>query len=162
MSAGASIGGALFPQHAQTANELFNNADTALYALKETGRGGTKMFHQHMREQAQKVASQLSLARLAISDGSVEPHYQPKVEVETGRVVGFEALLRWRHPSNGLQLPDTVLEAFKDYELAAKIGDLMQRRVFADIAGWMKDGLDAALVLGLERFCLRFQCEHLR
>jgi diguanylate cyclase (GGDEF)-like protein/PAS domain S-box-containing protein len=146
MSAGASIGGALFPRHAQTANELFNNADTALYALKESGRGGTKMFHQHMRERAQKVASQLSLARLAISDGSVEPHYQPKVEVETGRIVGFEALLRWRHPSHGLQLPDTVLEAFKDYELAAKIGDLMQRRVFADIAGWMKDGVDAGVV----------------
>ena len=146
MSAGASIGGAVFPRHAQTANELFNNADTALYALKEAGRGGTKMFHQHMRERAQKVASQLNLARVAMSEGSVEPHYQPKVELETGRVVGFEALLRWRHPSRGLQLPDTVLEAFKDYELAAKIGELMQRRVFADVASWLKDGVDAGVV----------------
>ena len=137
MSAGASIGGALFPRDAQTANELINNADTALYALKETGRGGTKMFHQYMRQEAQKIASQLSLARVAISQQTVEPHYQPKVKLSTGELVGFEALLRWRHPTAGLQLPETVSEAFKDYELAAKIGELMQRAVFADMRSWI-------------------------
>jgi EAL domain-containing protein (putative c-di-GMP-specific phosphodiesterase class I) len=146
LSAGASIGGALFPTDAQCANELFNNADSALYALKGTGRGGTKMFHQNMREQAQLAASQLSLARVAISADTVEPHYQQKIQLSTGRIRGFEALLRWRHPSKGIQQPDTVAEAFKDYELASKIGELMQRSVFSDIRGWCEKGLDFGVV----------------
>lgn len=137
MSAGASLGGALFPADAQNAHELFNNADTALYAMKESGRGGTKMFHQHMREQAHAAANQLSLARVAITERSVVPHYQQKVNLKTGEIVGFEALLRWEHPQRGIQLPDTVVEAFKDYELASKIGELMQRAVFQDMRTWL-------------------------
>jgi diguanylate cyclase (GGDEF)-like protein/PAS domain S-box-containing protein len=142
LSAGASIGGAIFPEDAQSANDLFKNADTALYALKGSGRGGTMMFDRYMLEDVEKAASQLGRARNAISDKNVLPVYQPKVEVQTGRIVGFEALLRWRDPVNGLQLPATVQEAFKDYELAAKIGELMQRRVAQDVRSWMDRGLD--------------------
>jgi diguanylate cyclase (GGDEF)-like protein len=146
ISASASMGGALFPTDASNANELFKNADIALYALKASGRGGTRMFHQHMREQAQLVSSQLSLARTAISAKSVEPHYQQKIDLLTGQIVGFEALLRWRHPRRGIQQPDTVAEAFKDYELASKIGELMQQRVFADMRRWLDRGLPIGFV----------------
>lgn len=146
MSAGASIGGSLFPMDARTANELFNNADTALYALKDSGRGGTRMFHQHMREQAQLVSSQLSLARNAINQESVEPHYQQKIDLRTGEIAGFEALLRWHHATRGIQQPDTVAEAFKDYELASRIGELMQRRVFNDMRGWLSADLPFGFV----------------
>lgn len=139
-STGASIGGALFPRDAATAQELFNNADMALYSLKAAGRGGTKMFHNHMRQQAQHVASQLSLARVALSEETVIPNYQPKIDLRTGEVAGFEALLRWRHPRFGLQLPETVAEAFKDYELASRIGDLMQRKVARDLRRWKDRG----------------------
>jgi len=142
LSAGASIGGAIFPQDAQSANDLFKTADTALYALKGSGRGGTMMFDRYMLEDVEKAASQLGRARNALSEKSVLPAYQPKVEVVSGRVVGFEALLRWRHPMKGLQLPATVEEAFKDYELAAKIGELMQRRVAHDVRSWLDRGLD--------------------
>jgi diguanylate cyclase (GGDEF)-like protein/PAS domain S-box-containing protein len=142
LSAGASIGGAVFPNDAASAHELFKNADTALYALKNAGRGGTRMFHNYMREEAQKVASQLSLARVAISEKSVIPHYQQKIDLQTGRVRGFEALLRWNHPSQGIQSPDTVAEAFKDYELASKIGELMQTKVFSDIRSWQRAGIN--------------------
>jgi predicted signal transduction protein with EAL and GGDEF domain len=142
LSTSASIGGALFPADASSAHELFKNADTALYALKNAGRGGTRMFHNYMREEAQKVASQLSLARIAISEQSVIPHYQQKVELRSGRVRGFEALLRWSHPTRGIQPPDTVAEAFKDYELASKIGEIMQSKVFADVRSWQRAGID--------------------
>ncbi len=146
VSTSASIGGALFPRDAATAQELFNNADTALYALKQSGRGGTKMFHNHMREQAQNIASQLRLARFALSERSVLPHYQPKVELASGRALGFEALLRWNHPRYGVQQPDTIAEAFKDYELASRIGELMQVKVMRDIRGWSEAGLDVGRV----------------
>ena len=142
ISAGASIGGALFPHDAANANELFKSADTALYALKASGRGGTRMFHHYMRQEAQKVASQLSLARVAISEKSVIPHYQQKVDLKSGRIQGFEALLRWNHPIRGIQTPDTVAEAFKDYELASKIGELMQTKVFTDMRAWKRAGIE--------------------
>jgi diguanylate cyclase (GGDEF)-like protein len=141
LSASASIGGALFPTDATTAHELFKNADTALYALKSSGRGGTRMFHAYMREEAQKAASQLSLARVAISEECVVPHYQQKVDLNSRRILGFEALLRWHHPKLGIQLPDTVAEAFKDYELASKLGELMQTKVFSDIRKWQRAGI---------------------
>lgn len=146
ISAGASIGGAVFPQDAKSANELLTHADIALYALKEGGRGGTRMFQGHMREDAQVAAAQLIMARKAISEKSVEPHYQQKVDLKTGRITGLEALLRWRHGTRGLQSPDTVSEAFKDYELAAKIGDLMQRKVFCDLRGWLDNSLPVGFV----------------
>lgn len=146
ISGGASIGGALFPQDAKSAHDLLKCADTALYALKCSGRGGTRMFHNHMREEAQKVASQLSLARVAVNERSVIPHYQPKVHLESGAVAGFEALLRWHHPPKGIQHPDSVAEAFKDYELSSKIGELMQNKVFADVAGWRRRGIEVGHV----------------
>lgn len=146
LSGGASIGGAQFPGDADTANELFKLADTALYALKAEGRGGTKLFHSYMREEAQRVASQLSLARIAVNEASVCPHYQPKVDLTTGRVHGYEALLRWTHASKGLQPPDTIDEAFKDYELASKIGSLMQEKVLSDMRAWRGRGVAVGCV----------------
>ena len=142
VSGGASIGGAVFPDDANNANDLFKYADTALYALKAEGRGGMKMFKSHMRDEAQRVASQLSLARTAVTADTVQPHYQAKLDVKSGSVTGFEALLRWLHPSLGLQQPSSIEEAFNDYELASKIGRLMQDKVFSDICTWKKVGFD--------------------
>ena len=146
ISSGASIGGSTFPGDANSANKLLKNADIALYAMKDGGRGGTLIYNSYMGEQVQRIASQLDVARLAISADSVEPHYQQKVELKTGRIAGMEALLRWHHGTRGLQLPDTVSEAFKDYELAAKLGDIMQRKVFRDLRGWLDRSLQVGFV----------------
>jgi len=140
--AGASIGGALFPRDGAGANEMLKNADTALYATKARGRGGMQMFRQHMRQQAQKEASQRSLARVAISQRSVLPFYQPKVCLASGRISGLEALLRWEHPRLGIQPPETIAEAFNDYELASKLGGLIQESVIGDIRTWVRQGVD--------------------
>lgn len=144
INAGASIGGAIFPDNANNAHELLKCADVALYSLKDGGRGGTLMFESSMLEHANAVASQLSLARMSLSDTSIEPYYQPKFDLETGEIKGFEALLRWHHGTRGLQLPDSILEAFKDYELASKIGEVMQNKVFRDMRRW----LDRSLSVG--------------
>ena len=63
------------------------------------------------------------------------------MQLKSGRIQGFEALLRWNHPTKGIQHPDTVAEAFKDYELASKIGELMQKKVFSDMQGWRQAGI---------------------
>lgn len=146
MGGSASIGGALFPRDAETARDLLKHADTALYALKAAGRGGTKLFHSYMREELQKAASQLSLARAAIKDEALVPFYQAKVDLASGRTIGFEALLRWNHPTRGFQVPDTIAEAFHDYELASRIGEIMQNAVFADMKRWQDMGLEFGCV----------------
>ena len=140
--AGASIGGALFPKHGASADDLFKNADTALYALKQDGRGGTRLFDFYMLDEAERSASQLRLARSAVTDRTVVPVYQPQFDIVDGSMSGLEALLRWRHPRKGLQLPGTLEEAFADYELAAKIGELMQGKVARDMRSWLDSGLD--------------------
>ncbi|HSQ99870.1 MAG TPA: EAL domain-containing protein [Sphingomicrobium sp.] len=141
VSAGASFGGALFPRNARTADDLFKNADTALYALKQDGRGGTRLFDAYMLDDAERSASQLRLARGAVTERTVVPVYQPQFDIIDGTITGLEALLRWRHPRKGLQLPATLEEAFGDYELAAKIGELMQRKVACDMRSWIAQDL---------------------
>lgn len=138
---GCTIGGALFPRDAHEAKDLLRNCDIALYARKRGGRGGMQLFNSRLREEAQLVASQLSLARGFLNAKTVEPHYQQKVDLGTGRFVGFEALLRWRRARNCYR-PETVEAAFKDYELASKIGGLMQQSVFRDLRDWLDDGLE--------------------
>jgi len=141
LSGGASIGGAIFPVHAQTANDLFKLADTALYCLKAEGRGGTTLFESRMREEAQRSASQLSLARLAVTERTVIPHYQAKARLSDGSTCGLEALMRWEHSTRGLQLPETIETAFGDYDLASRIGELVQSRIACDVRSWIRRGV---------------------
>lgn len=141
VNGGMSIGCAVYPRDAQDASSLMKCADTALNDLKAGGRGGIRMFSKKMTADAEKTAAQLNDARRIVRDGSIEPYYQPKVRLSDRSIVGFEALLRWRCPVQGIQLPDTVAEAFKDHELAAKISDMMQIKVFADMSRWLDAGL---------------------
>lgn len=139
---GMSIGGALYPQDARDASELMKCADTALYELKDGGRGGVYMFNPQMMDKARERATQLNHARQIVRNNQIRPSYQPKVNLATGAIVGFEALLRWYCPQNGIQTPDSVCEAFNDYELATKIGETMQMKVFADISAWLASGAE--------------------
>ena len=141
LSARASIGGAVYPRDAGSANELFKNADTALFALKAEGRGGTRMFHKSMCDRMESVATQISLARLAIQSDIIRPYYQPKVYLSSGKIAGFEALLRVKQPSGAPHPPAMIAEAFKEYELASKLGERMQAAVLGDVAAWIAQGL---------------------
>ena len=137
----ASIGGAICPKDKSDADEFLKRADAALYALKRSGRGGFRLFESYMLDEVKSAAFQLERARQAIADDSIIPVYQPKVSIRGGALVGFEALLRYTSPEGTLGLPDTLAEAFSDYELAASIGAVMQRRVACDIRTWIDRGL---------------------
>ncbi|MDB5693693.1 MAG: hypothetical protein JWO81_2756, partial [Alphaproteobacteria bacterium] len=137
----ASIGASLFPADGTRRTDLMKNADMALYAAKAAGRGTLRLFHSAMRMEVQKRASMLSLARDALKRGSVRPYYQAKVDLRSGRAVGFEALMRWKHPRRGIQEPATVAAAFDDLSLAAEISDRMIEAVIEDIVRWRGEGV---------------------
>ncbi|QAY77275.1 EAL domain-containing protein [Sphingosinicella sp. BN140058] len=138
----ASIGVTTSADGEGGAEELLKHADIALYVSKGAGRGRVTLFHPEMRASIQQRASMLSLARYALSADLVEPFYQPQVDLSSGALIGFEALLRWRHPRLGLQLPGSVAAAFEDNELATSISDRMFERTIADMRCWLQDGLD--------------------
>jgi diguanylate cyclase (GGDEF)-like protein/PAS domain S-box-containing protein len=137
-----SIGSSLYPRHGHEASLLLKNADVALYAAKTAGRGRTAVFAPKMRAATERHSAMLAMARTAVADDLIVPYYQPKVDLEAGRVVGFEALLRWRHPSRGIQAPASIAAAFEDVEIAARITERMIERTVADVARWRDRGVD--------------------
>jgi diguanylate cyclase (GGDEF)-like protein/PAS domain S-box-containing protein len=138
----ASIGASLFPHQGTDRAELLKNADVALYAAKAAGRANLKLFRADMRKEMQARVSMLNLARDALAHRRIVPFYQPKIDLATGAVSGFEALLRWRHPSMGPQSPATIAAAFEDLALASEISDQMIAAVITDLVHWRDDGVD--------------------
>lgn len=142
----ATAGAAFFPREGTSATDLLKNADIALYAGKAGQRGGLSTFQPEMRANIQRRASMLSVARTALRDRRILPFYQPKVDLTDGRIVGFEALLRWRHDMFGIQSPETVAAAFEDLNLATALGERMLDCICDDIARWLDRGLDIGSV----------------
>ncbi|WP_445503249.1 bifunctional diguanylate cyclase/phosphodiesterase [Microvirga sp. G4-2] len=137
-----SIGGTVAAGSGMTTEQLLKQADLALYHCKGNGRGTFTMFNPAMREEAQRTASALEIAGKAVTFGWIEPFYQPKVAPASGTLGGFEALLRWRHPSRGVQSPAALAPALDDPDLGVAIGERMRFQVFQDMRGWNDAGLD--------------------
>ncbi len=142
ISSAMSIGCAIYPRDALNTSNLLKCADIALNDLKNSGRGGIRMFSQDMCGSLENMTKQLTLARKIILADQIIPYYQPKVRLSDGVVIGFEALLRWQDQDQQVQLPSEIFGAFQDYELASRISETMQLKVFADMSRWQAQGLD--------------------
>jgi EAL domain-containing protein (putative c-di-GMP-specific phosphodiesterase class I) len=90
-----------------------------------------------MKSAVERRSRQISAARQALADDLITPYYQPKVALASGEVAGFEALLRLRHPSHGVQMPSTIQAAFEDLELASQITGRMLDQVLRDMRRWL-------------------------
>jgi diguanylate cyclase (GGDEF)-like protein/PAS domain S-box-containing protein len=138
----ASVGASLYPTDGTCRAELMKHADIALYVAKAAGRGNLKLFQPQMRSEMQNRISMLALARDAVEKDWIVPFYQPKLDLESGNIAGFEALLRWHHPGKGFQSPDTIQAAFEDLTIAAGISDRMVAAVIDDVRTWLDLGVD--------------------
>jgi diguanylate cyclase (GGDEF)-like protein/PAS domain S-box-containing protein len=118
----ASLGIALAPHHGSEAAELVASADFALYRAKAATGACYRFFDYSMRSEAQALRSTRDELRRALRDGELRMFYQPQVNLPTGRITGFEALIRWQHPTLGLLTPGAFLPALEQSALALDIG----------------------------------------
>jgi diguanylate cyclase (GGDEF)-like protein len=136
---GASVGIAVAPDDGDNADKLLKNADLALYRAKDEGRSGFHFFETDMdvKIQARRLL-ELDL-RKALSAGQFELYYQPVVNLADDRVSGFEALLRWNHPTRGKVLPDEFIPVAEQTGLIVAIGEWVIRQACAEAATWPSD-----------------------
>jgi len=133
---GASIGVVQCPQHGTTSEELIRNADLALYAAKDGGRGRHHFYAQDLHSDAEERHQLEQDLRDAITHGGLELYYQPQVATMTEKIAGFEALLRWNHPVQGFISPEKFVSIAEDTGLIAPIGEWALRTACTAMAKW--------------------------
>ncbi len=133
---GASVGVALSPADGVTSEAIIRNADLALYAAKDGGRGRHHFYNEDLHSDAEERRQLEQDLRDAIATGGFEVHYQPVVHTSTERITGFEALLRWNHPTRGPLSPAKFIPVAEDSGLIAQIGEWVLRKACHDLAQW--------------------------
>lgn len=137
----ASIGIAVYPEHGEDAESLLKNADVAMYQAKRSGRNqqhyytedDTPWAHRHLETEAQ--------LHRALRNGEFVVHYQPQMSLDTGLVVGLEALIRWNHPERGLLLPAHFLAIAEESDLIEAIGEHVMRIAFDQVRRWENEAV---------------------
>ena len=136
---GGSVGIALAPQHGSTPEELMKHADLALYSAKTSGRGA---YIAYRPEHSQTTGNRRHLERdlrLALSEGQLELHYQPIVDLKKTAVTSFEALMRWHHPELGTIAPGEFIPLAEETGLIVEMGAWALKQACKDATNWPED-----------------------
>ena len=147
---GTSIGVARFPDDGRDAETLLKNADLAMFRAKSDGRNLQRFFEASMQEQLDARKSLEHDLRHALANDELAVHYQPLFEMRSNRLVGAEALLRWRHPVKGMVSPAEFIPLAEDIGIINEIGDWVLRTACREAAGW--SGLKVAVNLSPIQF----------
>jgi diguanylate cyclase (GGDEF)-like protein len=134
-----SIGIALAPRDGWEPDQLLKHADLALYGVKANGRGAYRFFEPEMDARASARRNLEIDLRQALDHDQFELHYQPLVTVQDGKISGFEALVRWRHPVRGLIPPAEFIALAEECGLIHRLGDWVLRTACAEAARWPRD-----------------------
>ena len=138
---GASIGISIYPEDGQDAETLIKCADSAMYHAKENGRDNYKFFEQSMNVRAVERQSIEASLRRALERQEFVLHYQPKINLLSGMIVGIEALVRWQHPQRGLLEPAQFVPIAEDSGLILPIGRWVLREACLQARAWQDAGL---------------------
>jgi diguanylate cyclase (GGDEF)-like protein/PAS domain S-box-containing protein len=150
-----SMGVSIYPNDGGDAETLFKNADIAMYKAKEEGRNNFQLYTPAMNVKAMNRLSLENKLRRAIERDEFLLHYQPQVELETGRVIGVEALVRWQDPEEGLVPPGEFIPLAEDTGLIVPIGEWVMRTACAQNKAWHDGGfkpVNMAVNLSMRQF----------
>jgi diguanylate cyclase (GGDEF)-like protein/PAS domain S-box-containing protein len=140
LTTSCSIGISIFPADAEDSSALMKNADTAMYHAKEKGRRNFQFFSREMNIRAVERHNLETSLRVALDRDEFVLFYQPQVDIATGRVVGVEALLRWRHPAKGLLPPSMFIDVAEETGLIDAIGQWTLRAACTQNKAWQDAG----------------------
>jgi diguanylate cyclase len=141
MCVSASIGSALYPADARTSDDLLRYADLALYETKKNGRNGATRFTPILSFRLEETRILSVDLRNALLNGEVEPWYQPKINLSTGRPIGVEALARWYHPVRGFIPPTVFVPIAEEHALICELDRYVLQRASTQAATWVAAGL---------------------
>lgn len=141
-TATASIGAALHGDPEADPAHMIKNADIALYHAKEAGRNRSIVFEPAMRTELERRVELLRDVRAAVGANEFTLFYQPVVDIRDRRVAGFEALMRWIHPEQGVLTPAHFMAAFEDQELSLRLGDLAFEQSLRQMRAWLDQGVE--------------------
>lgn len=150
-----SMGVATYPFDGEQADELLKHADMALYDVKMNGKNGYKMFSFELDESFNKRITLERDLRKAINNMEFELYYQPKLDVEKGKVIGYEALLRWHHPDKGIVSPLEFIPLAEETGLIIPIGEWVICESIKQLKEWDRQGypdLSIAINLSARQF----------
>ena len=145
----ASIGATLFPLDNADAETLLRHADQAMYGAKQAGRSGYHFFDAERDRLAVARFVELGRVQEALDSQELCLHFQPKVDMRDGRVLGVEALLRWNHPEQGLLMPAHFLPLIEHTGLGIAVGDWVLRKGIEQLAKWQSVGLDLTVSINV-------------
>jgi diguanylate cyclase (GGDEF)-like protein/PAS domain S-box-containing protein len=142
----ASIGISIFPEDGLDAETLVKNADSAMYQAKKNGRQSYQFFRRDMEAPTCEDGSSEESLRLALERNELTLHYQPKVNLKTGAIVGAEALSRWNHPTRGTILPGQFIPIAEESGLILPIGAWVFEEACTQARAWADAGLPAKTI----------------
>lgn len=141
-----SIGVSSYPQDGETSDVLLRNADTAMYKAKDIGRNAFQFYDSKMTELAFKRVELEHDIRKAIKEHEFEPYFQPKIDLQSGKVIGVEALIRWNHPIKGVIFPDEFIPFAQEIGLILSIDTYMMIASMKIVAQWHAQGLECGVL----------------
>jgi diguanylate cyclase (GGDEF)-like protein/PAS domain S-box-containing protein len=143
---GGSVGVAMYPNDGTDIDTLLMNADTAMYRAKEAGRGGFQFYDASMNARALDRLVMETMLRRALERSEFMLHYQPRVELASGRIVGAEALIRWQHPERGVVPPSEFIALAEGANLVIAIGEWAIDAACRQLAAWRAAGMGPTTV----------------